>query len=142
MTTFNQVILDTNQLMKMHEDTGVWKSNILFIDQELNMLHKALNSYVQEPKTKERFQEVQQLKLNIKKLKNKSQQVKLFIGRFNNQLVTKIESKPDEFSRFYLEEHNDVAKKVQLYKQMFSILKTSVTKYTQKQQYELNKPIV
>lgn len=93
------------ELKTIHIDTLEWKSNLQFIENEIQFINQLLNSYVFEPTTPNLFERLQEYKKQIVDTEEEILKMKEGIRKHENQLGGMLECDTISCDNSYYQEH-------------------------------------
>lgn len=124
-TTKNQV----KKIEELHYELLVWKSNLLFIEDEIIFINHLLNSYVFQPNTRNLFERLQDYLQRIVKTINTKKDLKTRISKYENKLGGMMECTDESCDLKYYQKHNILKAEVIDFMERFKELKSEIFNY-------------
>lgn len=75
-----------------HSEAKEWKSNLLFIENELHFIEQLIHSYVFEPNTPNLFERLEHFKMQLLDIKTQYKKIQEFVINYDNELGGLLES--------------------------------------------------
>lgn len=119
----------SKKVEEMHFELQGWKSNLLFIEDEITFIGHLLNSYVFQPNTQNLFERLQDFLNRLKKVKSNKTQLRKSIVKHENSLGGMMECTDEYCDLQYYRKHDTLKAKVVNYITDFRELKSEIFNY-------------
>ena len=113
-----------------HLEAKEWKSNLLFIENELHFIKQLIHSYVFEPNTPNLFERLEQYKTQLLDIKERYKKIEQLVISHDNELGGFMESHDTTFHNVSLEKkHQAVATDYHQFMTSYKTFKSDIFEY-------------
>jgi len=114
---------------ELHEESRQWKSEILFLKEELIFIKQLVNSYTFEPNTPNLFERLQEYKREINHLSNHVNTLEGAISDHENEMGGMLECTLDVCDALYYRQHVELQDKMQQNRKNYRTMKIKIFNY-------------